>query len=75
MSRPTSFHRPNTASTYDSAESIAALPLESDSDDEQIRALLASALDLQERGASAERSQVHHSAPENLMSGSSLKLR
>ena len=55
---------------YDSAESIAT-PLESDFDDEQLRALLASPLFLQERGASAERSQVYHSERENLMSSSS----
>ena len=57
------------ASTLDSAESIATPP-ESDFDDEQLRALLASPLYLQERGASAERSQVHHSERENLMSSS-----
>ena len=44
---------------------------ESDLDDEQLRALLASPLYLQEREASAERSQVHHSERENLMSSSS----
>ena len=59
-----------TASTYDSAESIAT-PLEADLDDEQRRTLLASPLYLQERGASAERSQVYHSFRENLMSSSS----
>ena len=59
------------ASTYESAESIETHP-ESDFDDEQIRALLASTLYLQERGASAERSQVYHSERENLMSSSSL---
>ena len=57
-------------STYDSAESIATPP-ESDFDDEQLRALLASPLYLQERGANAERSQVCHSERENLMSSSS----
>ena len=41
--RPFSFHQSITASTYDSAESIATLP-ESDLDDEQLRALLASPL-------------------------------
>ena len=46
-------------------------PLDSDLDDEQILALLASPLYLQEREASAERSQVYHSERENLMSSSS----
>ena len=52
---PSAFHQSITASSYDSAESIATHP-ESDFDDEQLRALLASPLYLQERGASAERS-------------------
>ena len=39
--KPLSFHQPITASTYDSAESIATPPPESDSDDQQLRALLA----------------------------------
>ena len=65
--RPLSFHQSIIASTYDSAESIATLP-ESDFEDEQLRALLASPLFLQEREASAERSQVYHSERENLMS-------
>ena len=43
------FHRPRVTSTYDSAESIATLPPESDLDDEQIRNALASPLYLQER--------------------------
>ena len=47
--KPLFFHRPSITSTYDSAESIATLPPESDSDDEQIRALLASPLYLQGR--------------------------
>ena len=67
--RPLSFHQSIIASTYDSAESIASPP-ESDFDDEQLRAL-ASPLYSQERGAIAERSQVHHSERENLMSSSS----
>ena len=46
-------------------------PLDSDLDDEQIRALLASPLYLQDREANAERSQVNHSAREKLMSSSS----
>ena len=68
--RPLYFHQSIIASTQDSAESIATLP-ESDFDDEQLRALLASPLYLQERGASPERSQVYHSERENLMSSSS----
>ena len=66
-----SFHQWITASTYDSAESITTPPPESDSDDEQLRALLASPLYLLEGAASAERSQVYHSERENLMSSSS----
>ena len=69
--RPLFFHRQSIASTCDSAESIATLPPESDWDDEQIRALLASPLYLQEREANADRSQVYHSVREHLMSGSS----
>ena len=57
-------------STYDSSESIVT-PAESDFDGEELRALLVSPLYLQERGASAERSQVYHSERENLMSSSS----
>ena len=48
-------------STYDSAESIATPPAESDLDDEQLRNVLASPLYLQEREASADRSRVYHS--------------
>ena len=40
-------------------------------DDEQLRALLASPLYIEERGESAERSQVYHSEREILMSSSS----
>ena len=47
--KPLIFHRPRTTSTYGSAESIATPPPDSDFDDEQIRALLASPLYLQER--------------------------
>ena len=43
------FHRPSVTSTYDSAESIATLPLESVLDDEQMRNMLASQLYIQER--------------------------
>ena len=42
--KPLFFHQPSTASTYDSAESIVTPPPDSDLDDEQIRALLVSAL-------------------------------
>ena len=69
--KPLSFHQSITASTYDSAESIATPPPDSDKDDEQLRALLASPLYLQEREANAKRSQVCHSERENLMSTSS----
>ena len=43
------FHRPSMTSNYDSAESIATLPLESDVDDEQLRDMLASPLYSQEK--------------------------
>ena len=69
--KPLFFHnKPSITSTYDSAESIATHPSESDFDDEQIRARLASPLYLQEREASADRSQVYHSVRENLVSSS-----
>ena len=58
--KPLFFHRPSIASTYDSAESVVTPLPDSDFDDEQLR-LLASPLYLQERRASAERSQVYHS--------------
>ena len=57
-------------STQDSIESIAT-PQETDLDDEQFRALLASPLYIQERETNAERSQVYHSGRESLMSSSS----
>ena len=69
--KPLFFHQPSIASTCDSAESIATPPPDSDLDDDQIRALLASSLFLHERETNAERSQVYHSARENLMSSSS----
>ena len=69
--KPLFLHRPSITSTYDSAESIATPPPESDLDDEQIRALLASLLYLPEREASADRSQVYLSVREKLMSSSS----
>ena len=46
---PMFFHRPSMTSTYDSAESIATPPLESDLDDQQVRDMLASPLYLRER--------------------------
>ena len=69
--KPLSFHQSIIASTYDSAESIATPPPQSDLDDEQLRALLASPLYVQEREACAEHSQVYQSERENLMSSSS----
>ena len=57
--------------TYDSAESIATPPPESDLDDAQIREMLASPMYLQERDASADRPRVYHIVRENLMSSSS----
>ena len=59
--KPLFFHQPSTASTCDSGESIATPPPDSDLHDDQIRALLASPLCLQEREANAGRSQVYHS--------------
>ena len=50
---------------------IASPPPESDLDDEQIRALLASPLYLQEREERADRLQVYHSVRESLMLSSS----
>ena len=47
------FHQPSVASTYDSADSIVTPLPDSDLDDEQIRALLASPLYLQEREENA----------------------
>ena len=57
--------------TYESAESIATPPAESDWFDEQIRNMLASPLYLQEREVSADRSRVDHSSRENSVSSSS----
>ena len=68
--KPLFFHRPSIASTYDSAQSIVTPLPDSDFDDEQLR-LLASPLYLQEREASAERSQVYHSERGNMVSYSS----
>ena len=68
---PIFFHRSCVTSTYDSAESIAALPPESDLDDEQIKDTLASPLYLPEREASADQPRVHHSCRENSVSSSS----
>ena len=63
--RPLSHHQSIIATTYDSAESIATPP-DSDLDDEQLRALVASPLYQQEREASAERSQVYHCEGESV---------
>ena len=60
VSTPLSFHQSITASTNDSAENIATPLPESDVDDEQLRALVASPLYLQEREGNAERSKVYH---------------
>ena len=68
--KPLFFHRPSIDSTYNSAESSASPPPESDLDDERIRALLAS-LYMHEREANAGRSQVYHYVRENWMSSSS----
>ena len=68
--KQTFFHRPSMTSTYDSAESIATHPPESDLDGEQIRTMLALPLYLQEREASADRSRVYHSFRENSVSSS-----
>ena len=65
-----SYNQSLLSSTPDSIESIATSQ-EAHSDDEQIRALLASPRYLPEREASAERSQVYHSEREGLMSSSS----
>ena len=69
--KPMFFHGPSMTSTYESAESIATLPAESDWDDEQIRNMLASPLYLQEREVSADRSRLYHSSRENSVSSSS----
>ena len=69
--KPLAFHQSITASTYNSAESIATLPPESDLGDDQLCAPLVSPLYLLEREASAERWQVYHSERQNLMSSSS----
>ena len=68
---PMFFHRPSMTSTYDSAESIATSPPESDLDDEQSRDMLTSPVNLKEREASAYRSSVYHSYRENSVSSSS----
>ena len=59
--KPLFFHQPSMSSTCDSEESIATPHPDSDLDDDQIRALLASPLYLQEREANAERLQVYQS--------------
>ena len=56
------------------AEHLMTESQDLDPDDEQIRALLASSLYLQEHEAGAERLQVDHSERENLMQSSSQDL-
>ena len=70
-----SYHQSITASTYvktvyNLVDNDAKYP-DAEIDDEHTRNSLDSPLYLQERGASAERSQVYHSERENLMSNSS----
>ena len=65
------FHRPSMTSTYDSAESIATPPPESDLHDDQLRNMLASPLYIQEGEASAHRPRVYYSLRENSVSSSS----
>ena len=60
--------------THDSAESIVTLPPGSDLDDEQIRALLASPLHLQEREENAQQSQGY-TVNEKTSCPSHLKIR
>ena len=60
--KPMCFHRPSMTSTFDSAESIATSPAESDLDDEHLRDMLASPLYLQKREASADRSRVRENS-------------
>ena len=73
--KPILFHKPNMTSTYDTSESIATHPPDSDLDDDQIRNMLAftSPLYLQEgvRVASVDRSPAYHSFRENSVSSSS----
>ena len=68
---PIFFHRPSVTSTYDSAESIAIPPPESDVEDEEMMDVLASPLYLQEREASADQPRVYHSCRESSVSSSS----
>ena len=68
---PMFFHRPGMTLTYDSAESIASQPSESDLVSEQLRDMLASPLYLQEKEASADRSRVYRSYRKNSVSSSS----
>ena len=72
--KPLFFHRPSITSTYDSAESIATRPPESDLD-EQIRALVVSPLCLQEREASADRSQFLSLCKKKILSHVHLEVR
>ena len=65
------FHKPSMTSTYDTSESIATRPPESDLDDDPIQNMLASPLYFFEREASADRSLVYHSFRQNSLSSSS----
>ena len=69
--KPMFFHRPSMTSTYDSAESIATLPPESDLDDEQIRNMLASPLHFAGERSKCRPSRVYHSFKENSVFSSS----
>ena len=62
--KPMFFHKPSMTSTHDSAESIATPSLELDLDDDQIRNMLLSPLNLE---AIADRSRVYHSFKEKSM--------
>ena len=63
--KPLFFHRLSITSTFDSAESTATLPPESDLGDEQRRNMLSSPL------CCADGSRIYHSCRENSVSGSS----
>ena len=65
---PIFFHRPSVTSTYDSVESTATPPPESDLDDEQMRDMLALPLLLQKREASADQPPLYHTYRENSVS-------
>ena len=68
---PIFFHRSCVTSTYDSAESVATIPPESDLDDKQIRDMLASPLYLQEREKEVQTNREFMTLTEKAMSSSS----